>query len=123
MCDLEAGFKLCSCDAEQLSFDELDWYLDRINAKLPIIHRKGRAAMPHYSEHEQVCLDKILTELNTRQCFDFEYNPLVNDRLCIKVAQKWYAYRFTGGEWKQDKSSSLASWRTQLERHEVGKIN
>ena len=123
MCDLNEGFKLCSCDAELLKHEELDWYLDRVNPKLPLQHRKGRAAIPRYSTEQEVCLEEILKQLNNRNCFDFEYQPVKDDRLSVKVQDKWFAYRYSGKSWGQDFSTSLEAWRSQLERHKEGKLD
>lgn len=122
MCDLTENFKLCSCDANKLKNSEIGWYLDRINPSLPLEHRKGKAAMPRFNKNEKDCLSQILESLTTRNCFDFEYTPALNDRLCVKVSGKWYPFRFSARGWESDKSTSLSAWRTQLERKIEGNI-
>ena len=122
MCDLNEGFKLCSCDEEKLSVQEIDWVLKRLNPAILAQHRKGRAAIPQYSANEQICLEKVIAELNTRNCFDFDFEPAKNDRLSLKIAEKWYHVKFSGRSWQEDKSTSLSAWRTQLEKYKEGKI-
>ena len=120
MCDIKDGFKLCTCD-EKLAAQDIDWVLKRTNPELPLVHRKGRAIMPRYNAKEQDIQSLILKNLNTQNCFDFDYTPQPNDyvRIRAKVANKteyqWFAYRFQRDQWQIDQTDSLAAWKTQLE--------
>lgn len=122
MCKLNQGFKLCNCDEAELSDQEIDWQLERFNQKLPIEYRKGKAAIPRYSEEEHTQIQTITNELNQANCFDFEYEANENDRLSLRVKDKYYAFRFQKGQWQLDKSTSLDTWRSQLEKYKKGKI-
>lgn len=122
MCELNQGFKLCNCDEAELSDKEIGWQLERFNQELPIKYRKGRAAIPHYSEEEHTQIQMILNELNQVNCFDFEYEANENDRLSLKVKRNYYAFRYQEGQWVLDKSTSLDGWRSQLEQYKEGRL-
>lgn len=125
MCDFHQGFKLCTCDGEQLLEAEIDWKLNRINKSIPIKHRRGRAAIPRFTNQEQTTKESILEFLNLNNCFDFDYEPQENDFLRIRIHKKndrWAAFRFVRGTWTDDKSTSLSSWRSQLVKFEKGKL-
>jgi hypothetical protein len=122
MCQLNQGFKLCSCDEDQLKNDEVDWLLYRANQEKPKDYRKGKAVVPRYSEEEEANLNEIALELNQADCFDFEYSPQENDRLQLKIKDHFYAFRFQNGHWNIDKSTALDGWRSQLEEYKNGKL-
>ena len=127
MCDLNDGFKLCSCeDVETLKKEEICWELKRINPEKTLYHKRGRAAVPHFSSKDNEVIEKIVKELNYRNCFDFDFEAQENDYLRLKVnidnKEKWFAFRFMDKEWNLDKSTSLASWKTQLIAFKDGKL-
>lgn len=123
MCDLDKGFKLCSCDEENLKVSEIGWKLTRVNPDKPLRPRKGRAARITYTDSETVLRKKIEMKLNGNNCFDFDFEPQESDRLSIKYKEnKWFAYRWMDGQWRQDNSTSLSAWRTQLEPYKDGKV-
>jgi len=53
MCDLTQEFKLCSCDAEQLPIEKIDWILHRYNSNVPQKILRGMVAIPYYSSVEK----------------------------------------------------------------------
>ncbi len=122
MCQFNDNFKLCSCDAEELNAEEIDWILERINPENPLRHRRGKASIPRYNQEEQQQLDAIVSILNQRNCFDFDFQAMENDRLRLKINQQFYAFRFQEGQWELDKSTILHAWRTQLEPYKSGKM-
>lgn len=123
MCDLSKEFKLCSCDETQLKDIEIGWKLSRLNSEKPLVHRRGRAALVHYTDSEANLRTKIEADLNNKNCFDFDFQAQEDDRLSIKYQEhKWFAYRFRKGTWRQDNSTSLEAWRSQLEPYQDGKL-
>ena len=125
MCDLSKGFKLCTCAGETLEREELDWTLQRKNEQLPLQHRRGKAAMPRFSNEEKALKKEILNFLNHGNCFDFDYNAQEDDFLRLRIHKKnnrWAAFRFVKGVWTNDLSTSLSSWRSQLTNFEKGKV-
>ncbi|MCP4441059.1 MAG: SHOCT domain-containing protein [Aureispira sp.] len=125
MCDLNEGFKLCSCDGDKLPIEKIDWILERRNEELPFRVRKGMAAQNYIGGHEKYIKSIIATHLNAKNCFDFDYEPKEDDLLKIKKrengARHWYSYRFVAGKWEEDNSTSFDSWRSQHERYRNGK--
>ena len=104
MCDFNQGFILCKCEppladsskkklrtkhkkklAEQAkSFMEYEWILFKYIG--PALEKEiGRYIFPVSETGEGLTADLVLNELNTRNCFDFEYNPLEGDNLVIKA--------------------------------------
>ncbi|OJJ17901.1 hypothetical protein BKI52_29010 [marine bacterium AO1-C] len=127
MCNIQDGFKLCTCD-EKLATSDIGWVLKRTNADLPLHHRKGRAVMPRYNQQEKDLQALILENLNQYNCFDFDYTPHENDYVRIRAKasnrteSQWFAYRFQRNRWVVDQSDSLAAWKTQLEAYKNGII-
>ena len=125
MCDFNNDFKLCTCSGEKLKEDEIGWYLQRKNKKLPIQYRRGRVAIPRFSNEEQSIKETILKQLQAGNCFDFDYQAQEDDFLKIKLDADnflWGAFRFVDGCWTDDNSTSLDGWRSQLVDYDKGKI-
>lgn len=125
MCDFNSGFKLCTCAGEKLTNDTIGWTLQRKNQQLPIEYRKGRAAIPSFSNQEKSTKQIILQKLQEANCFDFDYQAQEDDFLSIKIDSKnnhWAAFRFVEGKWVDDNSTSLDGWRSQLVDYNKGKI-
>ena len=65
-------FRLCSCDAEALSEDEIGWILRVRDGALEPGRAKGKlAAPPPLSKDDVMSKDHVLRELNARNVFDF----------------------------------------------------
>ena len=87
--------------------------------------------MPRYSGKETEVKNQVLAELNQRNCFDFNFTPQKDDFLKLRVSMgidgpaspKWFHFRFQMGKWYEDKTSSLARWKTQLEPYKDGIID
>lgn len=129
MCDLDKEFKLCTCAGEKLEIDDIDWILYRVDNSLPILHRKGKVKIQEYTNKEEKTKDKIVEELNDRNCFDFDFEPRTDDFIRMRIKKKalgkgdvWAAFRFGDHKWRKDASSSLAGWRSQLFKFNNGKI-
>ncbi|MCP4437711.1 MAG: hypothetical protein GY810_02100 [Aureispira sp.] len=124
MCDLTKGFKLCSCDGEQLKQEDIGWVLQRLDASKEIAYRIGSVAIHHLDEKEETLRNNIEEQLNTQNCFDFNFQPKQDDRLQIKYsAHQWFAYRYKEGQWQIDTSTSFDGWRSQLEPFKDGKLD
>ena len=107
MCDLDRTLRLCTC-ADNVP--RPDWTLHRRDQRRPMLHRRGRAAAPFFTEDDaQLC--RLLNE-NPR-CFDFSYTPQPDDRLAL---------RYTPQGWVLDVSSALDPWKTQLVHFRQGRV-
>ena len=106
---------LCTCDDAE-SLQDPDWILQQRDTSRPEHHRRGRAAIPRYSDDEQACLDQVIAKLDEGSCFDFEYTPRAGDVLTLrwKARKKRVRFRFERGGWTVDRSTSLTGWRAQM---------
>ena len=115
MCNVKAGFILCSCDGETLS--NPDWILERRDRGRPLSVRRGKALVPRLDVEEAVLVDMIAATLDQGDCFDFSYAPQDGDVLKIKSGERWYRLLFEAGRWGRDESTSLTGWRAQMVPH------
>ncbi|WP_299465192.1 hypothetical protein [uncultured Microscilla sp.] len=129
MCNINDGFRLCTCQTENNPTFEIEWVVKRSNPFLPLQHHRGKAVVPHYNTQEQQLQTLLLNNLNAGNCFDFDYTPQTNDYLYIKgkissnAEEKWFSYRYSNKrQWQIDSGNSLAGWKTQLEGLEKGKM-
>lgn len=123
MCDLTNGLQLCSCNAEQLPHEEIDWILQRKDNSLMPRNLRGKAAVPKFSEQELSQKEQILALLNNNNCFDFDYQPHEGDFLRLRLnSEKWAAFRFQNQVWKNDRSTVLDGWRSQMVDLDRGKF-
>ena len=127
MCKLEDGFKLCTCLDEKGIEAEPDapvWRLRRINPLLPEKRRIGKFRFSALTMHEEERREKILEQLNQRNCFDFDYSPQKDDHLMIKFSgSDFLSYRYNelSNSWEIDHTPPFVGWKTQLERLDNGK--
>lgn len=123
MCDLTNGLRLCSCNAEQLPNEAIDWILQRKDKSLTPRNLRGKAAVPKFSEQELSQKEQILNLLNNNNCFDFDYQPQEGDFLRLRLnSDKWAAFRFQNQVWKNDRSTVLDGWRSQMVDLDQGKF-
>ena len=82
MCDIKEGFKLCTCN--KVDETKTHWKLIRFEDGMNIVIGEVEEAF-----HVQLMsYDWVKTELNTRNCFDFEYTPIDGDRLIIELKKE-----------------------------------
>lgn len=125
MCEFNHPLKLCTCDAEQLEYHEIDWLLRRKEKGEQGPKILGKAFIPQLSEKELKTRAQLLDLLNSNNCFDFEYQPQTDDFLRIRTGKKpdnWLAFRYQNKAWQIDESTKFATWRQQLGPFLEGKI-
>jgi hypothetical protein len=125
MCLLTDTFKLCSCNAAQLSPDEIGWILTRVNPHKKINRIMGKPAFPTISKNTLDIRTHIIVQLNQRNCFDFDYTPNTNDRLSIRTqtdTMTWVHFRYQSPQWKVDESTKFSAWRQKSESYKKGPI-
>lgn len=108
MCDLRDGFRLCTCAPDEAP----GWWLERRDPSRPLRHRRGRAMRPRYGDSAaQIC-----AQLNARPCFDFDFEPQLDDVLILRQpeGQQRLRFRFGRAGWALDESTSLTGWRAQM---------
>ena len=77
--------------------------------------------VPHYSDQERECLERVLEQLNAGACFDFDYVPQEGDVLTLEHESKRYRFRFEAAGWTLDRSTALTGWRAQMVRAVAGR--
>ena len=129
MCKLEDGFKFCTCIDEkglEPAPGIFVWTLRRVNPKPLTSMIMGSAIRPQFSDDAEKLRQRILSALNQRDCFDFDYQPNDKDFLQIFLHQGnsplQYAYDKKNECWKVDRSTSFSTWRQQLEPLKDGQI-
>ena len=119
MCDLGTNFILCTCDGSK---EKIDWVLERQDLSLASQHRRGRAVVPRYSSKENDQIEFFLFHLNSRNCFDFDYDKREGDVLSLKIGPRQFRFRVQQATWNIDLSTSLHGWRRQMVRERIGFI-
>jgi len=125
MCLLTDTFKLCSCDATQLSPDEIGWILKRVNPNKKINRIMGKPAFRTIPQGISNIQAHIVEQLNQRNCFDFDYTPNTNDRLSIRTQTDtitWVHFHYQSSKWKIDESTKFSTWRQKSESYKKGHI-
>lgn len=122
MCDLSQGFKLCSCDGDKLSPNEIGWVLKRRNPDKQFDRIMGKPFIYQMNLSEQQLKSNTAKQLNDRNCFDFDYQAQEDDFLTIKAGKDnfWMAFRYQKGLWQEDDSTKFNTWRQQLEQFNEG---
>ncbi|MCB9751362.1 MAG: hypothetical protein H6713_15405 [Myxococcales bacterium] len=127
MCEAAERLTLCTC--ADPSAGEPDWVLERHDASRPASRRIGRALPPRFNAREQLCVDAIRAALTRGDCFDFDYAPREGDVLRLRARlvtdarqRRAVRFRFVGGEWTHDLSTSLSAWRQQMIEARRGRL-
>lgn len=127
MCDLNEGFKLCTCepepekellleteaDFENFEYVPPDWtwqlkkYFGRSN-------RKGRAMFPR-EKINGITPEFVSEELNRRKCFDFDYTPEENHILIFEKGVQYFVLGFQDGKWRHFPDYSPFSYTRPLQ--------
>jgi superfamily I DNA and/or RNA helicase/very-short-patch-repair endonuclease len=102
MCDVSNGFKLCTCIGE-ITQDSSTWELKTLVSNI-FETRIGVVMMLEGFEDYTLTQNKILTELNKVNCFDFNYTAEFGDylKICLKVdnnQKQNYEFYFDGKKW------------------------
>lgn len=111
MCKENKKLIFCSCSDEgsdkTTSIEGYAWTLNRFirsksyeNGEARI---RGKILSPTKKLSETIHLDVVLEELNSRNCFDFEYVPKEKDCMSIYTTGERYQYfkvLFKDGKWQ-----------------------
>lgn len=127
MCEISNDLKLCTCtNSEDLeNFWEL--YIYHKDQDLCVV---GETMLPvMLTQQDLKNKDVILSLLNQKNCFDFDYTPRSKDRLLITLKNingesvdyrseyLFHGFSYTGKKWKHEDFHPL-EW---MEKHEVEK--
>ena len=117
MCNIEDGFRLCTCSPND---PDINWILERQDLLKEPSFRRGTAIGPDFTEKEDRQNQLVCLALNDGTCFDFDYVRQEGDVLKLKIKQRWFRYRVVNGLWRVDESTSLAGWRAQMVADKYG---
>ena len=118
MCDFNKGFILCKCNDPKVVVHnkksrrnkkkknqpiEYDWTLYKylgLSKEMEL----GRYTFPSSDVGNGLTSDFVLNELNSRNCFDFEYQPKEGDNLIISKtdSSNRIEFIFRNGKWIED---------------------
>lgn len=137
MCDFTKGIKMCSCDNTKIKFRQQEFYREirgvpvKIenpkNNNIPLIYIWrlfrliehdpqstiiGRYMFPEDDLGKGLNAEWIALNLNSENCFDFEYTPVEGD--CIRIQQNvilspYISFLFKNSEWVIDHHSPFST--------------
>ena len=128
MCQNVPKLTFCSCDTKLKLFErrppnEYTWHLTKYlgqrtyqDGERRII---GKIQMPKKQLSKKISLDVVLKELNSRNCFDFDYTPQEMDCLNISGNGGYFRVRFVDNQWE---SGSYPVFSSDIETIDTGKI-
>ena len=96
MCSTSTEMIFCSCDdmlGGNEKTGEYTWSLTRYVGRSKSI-RLGKILKPSEDLGNAITIERVLKEMNSRHCFDFDYTPQENDSLRIRNGQKGEAYKY-----------------------------
>ncbi|MBL7730110.1 MAG: hypothetical protein JNM88_02955 [Chitinophagaceae bacterium] len=115
MCHPISGFKLCTCANEPVIHNKnsrrnkkntsnnpvYKWHLLRYERRQPS-GEIGLVKMPASDIGNGLTATAVLEQLNTVNCFDFDYTPQEKDELHIQKDDQWeeyLAFSYQQGKW------------------------
>lgn len=135
MCDFNKGFILCKCnDPKAIVHPKKSWRKKlKKNKKIEYIwtlykfigmskeKEMGRYMSPVSDVGSGLTADFVLKELNSRNCFDFDYSPSQGDNLVINNADLVgrIEFIFRDGKWEEDHYSPFDH---EYEKIDTGKL-
>lgn len=127
MCDLHKQFILCSCKLPQgkpIPEGSMIWRLSSYEGESPLLI-EGIYNFPDHEITGMFPSDWVATQLNSRNCFDFDHEPAELDELRIYKPRDAYSKRqylcfiFRNGEWRPDE---FHGWETLTGLKNEGKV-
>ena len=126
MCSSNKSVKFCTCsDGERLL--PPFWILHRRDRSREEADLMGQLYEPDWTDSEKAVRQAIVDDLRVGGCFDFDYEPAVDDIITVVYgpeADRW-EYRYEAsedgqGRWQIDEGDQFATWRSQLVRDSSG---
>lgn len=123
MCQNGQQFKLCTCHGKPLASAEYRWTLEKYVGD-SLLTMDGMLIEPDFELSAELTDRFFLTELNERQCFDFDYIPSKGDNLCLYNPRnknyRFLSFLFQNGQWTL---GSYNPFTEQTEEFNQGKIS
>lgn len=96
MCEFSKSFKLCSCSNE-IDRNKPHWVLERMTINLKDVERVDIGMFPFDYDFN---IEFILSQLNSKNTFDFEYIPKQKDTLTLHFESDVFNLIYTNGKWR-----------------------
>jgi hypothetical protein len=131
MCDYTQGIKFCSCNAEKIrekgakdttgpaaegsppaTKGKYIWQLFRRQVSSKDVQTLGEYMLPQSDLGQGLQADWIASQLNERNCFDFDYHPAEGDNLQITEnfsMSPYLSFLYKKGRWVVDHYNPLES--------------
>lgn len=135
MCDFNNGFILCKCSDPKVMDHNKKSSLNKIIKNQQIeytwtLHKYigkskgkelGKYRFPASHVGSGLTSDFVLKELNSRNCFDFEYSPTEGDNLIISNADSFdrIEFIFRNGKWKKDHYSPFDHESKEIDKGKI----
>lgn len=135
MCEIGNEIKLCTCVPNGLNAivhnkksrsrqnrDKFTWTLNKYVGDSENM-MDGMLIYPDSVLSENLTTERMLSELNDRNCFDFDYEPNEGDNLLIynpeKYIKKYLSFIYRNGKWIAD---SYNKFRDKIEKINYGNV-
>lgn len=137
MCQIDKEIKLCTCfpatmdkivhhkksrKSRNKAHSEFTWTLEKCLGP-SLTTMDGMGYMPEKTLSEDLTNEIMLTHLNSKNCFDFDYQPTEGDNLQIYTPEnrirKHLSFIFENGEWIAD---SYLPFMYRMEKVNYGKV-
>ncbi len=121
MCNTSDVYKLCTCEGDLNKADTI-WTLTRF-VGLSELEIMGSIMPPSDVFDNGISSDKLLAQMNSGNCFDFDYIPSEKDSLHVSSQKSGYEYFkliFKDGKWQKGGNPHFTSI---LETISQGKID
>ena len=131
MCEISNDLKLCTCTNTEDFENSWELYIYHKDQDLFVV---GQPMFPVFLAPQDLKNKEIiLSLLNQKNCFDFDYTPKSKDRLLITLKNTaedsleygseyiFHGFSYTGKHWKHEEFDAL-EWMWKHEVEKQGKI-
>jgi len=135
MCQSTNELKLCSCNQDEIdrlkkevfnykSTSDKKHYLWSLRSYVGFIFDflDGLIIFPSEKLDDVITSDFILSQINSKNCFDFEYNPSEGDCLIIhnlNFSEGYLEFIYKGAQWEKDYYNPLTHQVKQIKEGRV----
>lgn len=123
MCDFENGFSLCTCvhltkREKKIITNQYEWVLFSFIEKITPIEI-GLYSLPKNVIGNGFTAEFVLSNLNAKNCFDFEYTPKEGDNLMIKLVKKkemisYLSFIYKNEKWTENHYDAFSTLKKQI---------
>lgn len=120
MCNFEKGFILCTCSKDEINKSEDRAYTWHLSQHLGLSEDDivGKYLPPVSDIGKGLTADFVVSQLNSRNCFDFESKPSEGDNLTIYQSSTSFRleFIFRNGTWIEDHYSPFDNKFKELKK-------